>query len=152
MSILDHADFIPHDFAAKCFVQSLDVEAGCQQLHYETIRLAYNPANFQHLSLIARMFNPDFVNHSPDGDSSGWASVLQVLPNITFVLPDLQTGVQFVAAPGKSRTCGMAMNVDLLRFVDAAPRGIQIRWGETAMWRLDAEGKIAERWPMPAAT
>ncbi|HVU10095.1 MAG TPA: hypothetical protein VHD90_02405 [Phototrophicaceae bacterium] len=142
MSNLDHAAFIPHDFVTMPFGGQ---RKSCPQA---MIHLHYDPVNFQHLSLIARMFNLAFVNHSDQGDLPGLAPVIEALPGITFALPDSHLSLQF-ATDDNSAEPDPSLGCDLSQFVEAAPCGVRVIWQETLLLRLDAEGKISERWQAP---
>ena len=132
--------FVPHDFV---IVPSDSKRKQCQS---QAIRVCYDPLNFQHLSLIARMFNPAFINHSDRGDISGLAVVVKALPHITFMLYESSISVQFVAEPDGIDPRDPSLGCDLSAFVDAAPCGVKVAWQETLMLRRDSTCKIAERW------
>ena len=113
MNAIDHADFVPCDFAARRMRAARACASGLRPLpladssvlsdregeqpYPKTIRIVYDPVNFQHVSLIARLFSRAFVNHSRDGDISGLATVIKALPQITFALPELQISLQFTS-------------------------------------------------------
>ncbi len=160
MGSICHADFVPYNFGIRRLRNGQADESGLfpvnssdslrEQSVQKTIRLNYDPLNFQHLSLISRLFSPAFVNHSDDGDTSGFAAVIKALPHITFVLADSGIRLQFVPAePKNMETTDKDRSSDLHPFIDAAPCGIKITWNETLMWRLEAESKIVERWQAP---
>jgi hypothetical protein len=134
MSSVDHENFVPCTFGIR--------------LHdLKTIRISYDPTNFQHLSLITRLFSPAFVNHSGDEDIVGLASVIEALPSMTFILSELGIRLQFVAAGAYDDPAhDQYIDLELRSFVDAAPCGVNITWCGTFMLRRDTNGKIMERW------
>ena len=166
MNAIDHVDLAPSDFAARWMRAARVCASGLRPLpladssvlsdregeqpHPKTIRIVYDPVNFQHVSLIARLFSRAFVNHSNDGDISGLATVIKALPQITFALPELRISLQFTSVEDEKGSHDRTTEVDLRPFLDAAPGSVQITWLETLMWRRDAEGKISERWQAPA--
>ena len=165
MNAIDHTDFVPCDFAAwqmravqVCAsglrplpaASSILANREGEQPSAKTIRIVYDPTNFQHLSLIVRLFSRAFVNHTRDGDVSGLATVIKALPQMTFAHPELLISLQFTSDEAEKELPDRATAVDLHWFLDAAPGGLQITWLETLLWRRDAEGKISERWQAPA--
>ncbi len=166
MNVIDHADFVACGFATgRMFAAGacpsslrpllLDdspviADPDSEQPYPKTIHVVHDPLNFQHVSLIARLFSRAFVNHDDEGDISDLATVIKELPQMTFVLPELQISLQFTPVEDEQGSHDGTTEVDLRPFLDAAPCGIQIAWKETLMWRRDAEGKISERWQAPA--
>ena len=166
MNGIGHREFVPCDFAAwrmraaqVCAsglrMLSLDdssvlPDRESEPLYLKTLRIVYDPVNFQHVSLIARLFSRAFVNHSDEGDIAGLATVIKALSQITLVLPELQINLQFISVEAEKESHDGTTEVDLHLFLDAAPGSVQIRWMETLMYRLDAEGKMVERWQTPA--
>ena len=166
MNAIDHVDLVPSDFAARRMRTARACTSGLrpltsgdlsalsdregEQSYPKTIRVVYDPLNFQHVSLIARLFSRAFVNHSDEGEMPGLATVIEALSQITFVLREWQISFQFTSVEDAQGSHDGTMEADLRPFLDAAPCGIQIAWKETLMWRRDAEGKISERWQVPA--
>ncbi len=166
MNAIDHVDLTPSDFAARLMRAARAYASGLrsfllsasfvlsaregEQPHPKTIRIGYDPIDFQHVSLIAQLFSRTFVNHSNYGDISGLATVIRALPQITFALPELRISLQFTSVEDEKGSHDRTTEADLRPFLDAAPGGVQITWQETLMWRRDAEGKISERWQAPA--
>jgi hypothetical protein len=166
MNGIDHADFVPCDFTARRMRAARDCARGLRPLlldnssvlsdcdgklpYPKTIHVVYDPVNFHHVSLIARLFSRTFVNHSDDDDISDLATVIKALPQITFALPELQVSLQFTSVADEKGSHDRTTEADLRPFLDAAPGSVKITWLETLMWRRDSEGKISERWQAPA--
>lgn len=166
MNPFDHSDFVSCDFATPRVRAARGCTSGLRPLRLaaplvlsgcegespspKMIRVTYDPENFQHVSLIGRLFGSAFVNHSDDGDRSGLATVIKALTQITFVLSERQINLQFTSPEPAQEFGDRTTVVDLRPFLDAAPGGVQITWLETLMWRLDSEGKLVERWQAPA--
>ena len=166
MNGIDYANFVPYDFAPLRMRAARVCASGLRPLpldnssilsdregkpsYPQTLRIVYDPVNFQHVSLIVRLFSRAFVNHSNDGDIPGLVTVIKALSQITFALPELQINLQFTSVGDAQGSHDGTTEVDLHPFLDAAPGGVQITWLETLMWRRDAEGKISERWQAPA--
>jgi len=101
------------------------------------------------LDVYDTMFSPDFVNHGvgPIPDMVGPEAFKQAFIMYKQAFPDFDTPIDMLIAEGDLvMAWGRASGTHLGEFMGLPPTGKKLKWSAVALYRINEQGKIAERW------
>lgn len=113
-----------------------------------TIRKFYERSHQGDLSVYDELLTPDFVNHGgPAGELHGPEAFKQAYVAFATAFSDFSTSIDILVAEGDHVVAyGVASGTHDGPFMGLPPSGKAMRWTGVAIYRLDADGRIAERW------
>jgi steroid delta-isomerase-like uncharacterized protein len=112
------------------------------------VRRFYDRSHEGDLTAYDDMLSPDFVNHGgPAGDIHGPEAFKQAYIGFATAFSDFRTSIDLILAEGDLvAVWGVATGTHDGPFMGLPPSGRALRWTGMAIYRLDADGLIAERW------
>lgn len=112
------------------------------------IRTFYDRSHAGDLAVYDDMLTPDFVNHGgPAGEIHGPEAFKQAYVGFATAFSDFNTTIDLLVAEGDHVVAyGVASGTHDGPFMGLPPTGNKLRWTGVAIYRLDGEGRIAERW------
>ena len=112
------------------------------------IRSFYDRSHAGDLAVYDDMLTPDFVNHGgPAGEIHGPEAFKQAYVGFATAFSDFNTTIDLMVAEGDHVVAyGVASGTHDGPFMGLPPTGNTLRWTGVAIYRLDGEGRIAERW------
>lgn len=120
-----------------------------EQRNERIIREFYDESHKGNLSIYDTMFTPDFISHGSGAmqDLIGAEAFKQALVMYTNTFPDFRTHIELMICEGDYvMVWGPAEGTFKGAFMGIPPNGEKITWTGAAIYRLNDEGKIAERW------
>jgi steroid delta-isomerase-like uncharacterized protein len=114
----------------------------------EVIHRFYNAVNTKHREVFLEIVHPDFVNHGgAAGDIAGPQALIDSLNPFYEAMPDWHVTEDFVLAENdKVASRGTITGTHKGPFMGIPPTGKAVAWTGIIIYRLNAEGKVIERW------
>ncbi|MEZ4670618.1 MAG: ester cyclase [Anaerolineae bacterium] len=108
----------------------------------------YEAVNTKHREVFYELVHPDFVNHGGAvGDIVGSKALIDSLDPFYAAMPDWHVSEDYVVAQGdRVASRGTITGTHLGTFMGVPPTGKKVSWTGIIIYRLDADGKIIERW------
>jgi len=112
------------------------------------VRTFYERSHAGDLSVYDDMLSPDFVNHGgPAGEMHGPQAFKEAFVGFSTAFSDFRTTIDLMVAEDDLVVVyGVASGTHDGPFMGLPPTGNILRWTGIAIYRLDGEGRIAERW------
>ena len=112
------------------------------------VRRFYDRSHEGDLTAYDDMLSPDFVNHGgPAGDIHGPEAFKQAYIGFATAFSDFRTSIDLILAEGDLvAVWGVASGTHDGPFMGLPPSNRALRWTGMAIYRLDSDGLIAERW------
>ncbi len=112
------------------------------------IRTFYDRSHAGDLAVYDDMLTPDFVNHGgPAGEIHGPDAFREAYVGFATAFSDFNTTIDLMVAEGDHIVAyGVASGTHDGPFMWLPPTGNKLRWTGIAIYRLDGQGRIAERW------
>ncbi len=108
----------------------------------------YNALNNRQSADIRAILSPDFISHGGvSGDFTGVDALLAAQEMFYQAMPDWHISPTYAVKEGdRIATRSTITGTHQGAFMGAAPTGKPVSWTELIVYRLDGDGKIAERW------
>jgi predicted ester cyclase len=112
------------------------------------VRRFYERSHEGDLAVYDDMLTPDFVNHGgPAGELHGPQAFKEAYIGFATAFSDFRTTIDLIVAEADLvAVYGVASGTHDGPFMGLPPSGRVLRWTGIAIYRLDAEGRISERW------